>query len=68
MFRQPVVDVATAAAELGVSSVNAAKALAQLTDTGVLVEFSGRRSDRRWQAPEIISALDEFARRAGRRN
>jgi Fic family protein len=68
LFRRPVVDVASVAAELELSTVNAAKALAQLTDVGVLVEFSGRQRNRRWQAPEIISALDEFARRAGRRS
>ncbi|WP_432544585.1 Fic family protein [Kineococcus sp. SYSU DK002] len=67
LFRQPVLDVDTVAREVGVSTVNAAKALATLTGAGVVVEFSGRRRDRRWQAPEILSALDEFARRAGRR-
>ncbi|WP_432565500.1 Fic family protein [Kineococcus sp. SYSU DK003] len=68
LFRQPVVDVNSVARDLGVSTVNAARALATLTEAGVLVEFSGRRRSRRWQAPEIISALDEFGRRAGRRN
>lgn len=68
LFRRPVVDVASVAAELGVSTVNAAKALDALVAAGVLVEFSGRRRGRCWQAPEIISALDEFARRAGRRS
>ncbi|WP_370442291.1 Fic family protein [Kineococcus halophytocola] len=68
LFRQPVLDVDTVAREVGVSPVNAAEALATLTDAGIVVEFSGRRLGRRWQAPEVISALDEFARRAGRRS
>ena len=67
LLRQPVLDVDTVSREVGVSPVNAAKALATLADAGVVVEFSGRRRGRRWQAPEVISALDEFARRAGRR-
>ncbi|WP_432511039.1 hypothetical protein [Kineococcus sp. SYSU DK001] len=67
LFREPVLDVDTVAREVGVSPVDAARALATLTDAGVIVEFSGRRRGRRWQAPEIVSALDEFARRAGRR-
>ena len=66
-LRQPVVAVETAARATGVSTVDAAKALRTPTDAGVVAEFSGRRPNRPWRVPEIISALDEFTRRAGRR-
>ncbi|MFB9376586.1 Fic family protein [Kineococcus gynurae] len=67
LFRQPVLDVDAVVRAVGVTPANAAKALATLAEAGVVVEFSGRRRGRRWHAPEITSALDEFARRAGRR-
>jgi hypothetical protein len=33
----------------------------------VLTEFTGFKRNRMWQASEVLSALDEFAARAGRR-
>jgi hypothetical protein len=64
---KPVVAVETVARDTGVSTVDAAKALRTLTGAGVVAEFSGHRRNRPWRAPEILSALDEFTRRAGRR-
>jgi hypothetical protein len=34
---------------------------------GVIKEFSDKKRNRLWQAPEVLSALDGFAARAGRR-
>jgi hypothetical protein len=34
----------------------------------VIVEFTDRTSNSAWRAPQILSALDEFAERNGRRN
>jgi hypothetical protein len=67
LLRQPVVDTAVVERELAVTSANAGRALQQLAAAGVTKEFSDRKRNRLWQAPEVLSALDEFAARAGRR-
>jgi Fic family protein len=67
VLRQPVIDAATAQRELGATSANTHRALRQLTDAGVITEFSGKQRARLWQASEVLSALDDFAARAGRR-
>ena len=41
---------------------------APVADSGVIVEFTDRNRNRAWRAPQILSALDEFAERNGRRN
>jgi hypothetical protein len=53
--------------ELGATSANAHRALRQLSDAAILTEFSGRQRNRMWQSREVLSALDDFAARAGRR-
>jgi Fic family protein len=68
LLRQPVIDAATAQRELEATSANVHRALRQLTDAGVITEFSGKQRARLWQASEVISALDDFAARAGRRS
>ncbi|MEZ0493715.1 Fic family protein [Kineococcus sp. TBRC 1896] len=68
LVRHTVVPVSAGLLREADRYVDAAKALATLTDAGSSWSFSGRRRGRRWQAPEVISALDEFARRAGRRS
>jgi Fic family protein len=67
LLRQPVVDAATVAAELELAPQNAQRAITPLADAGVLTEFTGFKRNRMWQASEVLSALDEFAARAGRR-
>ncbi len=67
LVRQPVVDAATVAAELEIAPQNANRAITPLVEAGVLTEFTGFKRNRLWQAPEILSALDDFAARAGRR-
>ncbi|WP_202875429.1 Fic family protein [Kribbella albertanoniae] len=67
LLRQPVVDTALVERELDVTPANAGRALLQLTSAGVTKEFSDKKRNRMWQAPEVLSALDEFAARAGRR-
>lgn len=67
LLRQPVIDAATAQRELGTASSNTHQAIRELAGAGVITEISGRRRDRLWQAPEVLSALDDFAARAGRR-
>ena len=67
VLRQPVVDTKTVAGELGILPANAGRAIAPLVEAGVLVEFTGFRRNRMWQAVEVTAALDDFAARAMRR-
>ncbi|MCW2578647.1 MAG: Fic family protein, partial [Blastococcus sp.] len=67
LLRQPVVDAATVAAELGLAPQNTQRVVAALADAGVLTEFTGFKRNRMWQATEVLTALDDFAARAGRR-
>jgi Fic family protein len=67
LLKQPVVDSALIQRELSATSANAARALRQLDDLGIIKEFTDKKRNRLWQAPEVLSALDGFAARAGRR-
>ena len=66
LMRQPVVNVALVSRELGIRPQNVYRSIAPLVDADVLVS-SGRQRDRVWRAPEVLAAVDAFARRAGRR-
>ena len=37
------------------------------SEAGVLTEFTGFKRNRMWQSREVLTALDDFAARAGRR-
>ena len=67
VLRQPVIDADLAQRELAATSANTHRAIRHLAEAGILTEFSGRRRNRMWQAREVLSALDDFAARAGRR-
>lgn len=67
LLRQPVVDAATVSREVPVRPNNAQRAVTPLVDAGILTEFTGYRRNRMWQATEVLTALDAFAARAGRR-
>lgn len=67
LLRQPVVDTATVVRELNVTPNNAPRAIAHLVEAGVLKEFTGFKRNRLWQSTEVLTALDAFATRAGRR-
>jgi len=66
LLRQPVVDAATAATELQMTTQNVLRAITPLVNMGVLSEFTGLTRNRMWQASQVLSALDDFAARAGR--
>ncbi len=63
----PVMDTAFARRELGISESAAHRAFAALEAAGVVREFSGMRRNRCWRSDEVLSELDDFAARAGRR-
>jgi len=67
LLRQPVIDAAVVARELGISPDNAMRPITPLVEAGVLTEFTGFARNRMWQAREVLDALDAFAARAGRR-
>jgi hypothetical protein len=68
LIRQPVVDAATVAAELGIAPQNAQRVITPMAEAGVLVEFTGFGRNRMWQANDVLAAIDAFAERAGRRS
>jgi Fic family protein len=68
LLRFPVVNAALVAAEIGIAPQNTYRSLRPLVDAGVLVEFTDRKRNQLWRAPEVLDALDRFAARAGRRN
>lgn len=65
--RRPVLDAKTAAAEIGVATRNVYPALALLEDQGVLRKKQEHRVGMFWRSDEILTAVDAFAERAGRR-
>jgi Fic family protein len=67
LIRQPVFDALTLQREVGITTGNARRYVDPLVAAGVIVEFTDRRRNRAWRAPEILGALDAFAERAGRR-
>jgi Fic family protein len=66
LLRQPVIDAATAASQLGISGVNAQVAIDRLVDAGILTQLTSGKRNRIWQAAAVISALDAFGARARR--
>ena len=68
LLRHPVVNAPLIAEELGIAGQNTYRSLQPLVDAGVLVEFSDRKRNQLWRAPEVLEALDRFAARAGRRS
>ncbi|GGK54238.1 hypothetical protein [Nocardia camponoti] len=46
---------------------NAIRVIGALVDAGMLTEFTGYKRNRMWQARSVLTALDDFALRAGRR-
>jgi Fic family protein len=67
LVRQPVIDSLLVQQELSLSAQNANTAIAQLESIGVLTKIAGNFRYRKWAAKDVLSALDRFAERAGRR-
>ncbi|HUZ21078.1 MAG TPA: Fic family protein [Acidimicrobiales bacterium] len=66
LVRQPIIDSALTQRELHLSRQNTNVAIERLSDAGILREMSGYGRNRRWEAREILVALDAFAKRSGR--
>jgi Fic family protein len=67
LVAQPVVNPEYVANRLGVSDRAARNAIAVLERADVLTVTSSARRNRVWQAAEVLRAMDDFSRRAGRR-
>jgi len=67
LLRQPVVDRDTVARELGVAGTNVYGPLRALVEAGILTETTNQKRGQVWRSGEVITALDAFAARSGRR-
>lgn len=65
--RRPVLDAATAARELGVQQPNIYPPLSALVDAGILTSKAEHKLGPFWRSIEVLDAIDDFAKRAGRR-
>ena len=61
LIAQPVLNTTYLQEKLGMNAMSAGRALAQLTDAGVLTEATGLRRNRVWQQSEILGILDAYA-------
>jgi hypothetical protein len=67
LIEHPVTDANTVAEHLGISSVAARTAIAQLVDLGITCQANTGLRFRKWIATDVADALDRFAERAERR-
>ena len=68
LIKHPVLNARFLQRELGIRTGNARRYIDPLAEAGIIVEFTDRARNRAWRAPEVLSALESFAARAGRRN
>ncbi len=68
VLRQPVLDSKFIQRELGATGQAADGAIARLVDVGALLQITDGRRNRKYEAREILAALDSFAERGGRRD
>lgn len=68
LARRPVLNSALAAAELGVQQPNVYPPLRALVEAGIAKSKNEHKLGPFWRSDEILSAIDAFAERAGRRS
>ncbi|MEU4196449.1 Fic family protein [Kribbella sp. NPDC026611] len=68
LLSQPAVTVKHVQEHLSVSQPAAQRAIDQLVEAAVLQQISTGKRDRAWIARDVITALDNFATRSGRRS
>lgn len=66
--RRPVLDAVTAARELGIQTPNVYPPLRALVEQGILKSKAEHLAGPFWRSDEILGAIDNFAKRAGRRS
>ncbi|MBT0994717.1 Fic family protein [Cellulomonas sp. DKR-3] len=67
LVSNPVVNSRLLARRLGMRDMTAQRALAQLTEAGVLTEKTGMQRNRVWQHSGILGVLDQYAQHVRRR-
>ena len=67
LVRHPVVTAQMIATELEILGANVYRSVRPLVEAGVLVEFSDKKRNQLWRAPDVLAAVDNFASRAARR-
>lgn len=67
LIKHPVINAKFLQRELDIRTGNARRYINPLAEVGIIVEFTDRARNRAWRTPEVLSALDAFATRAGRR-
>jgi Fic family protein len=67
VLRHPAINSSLVQRELSLAQRVADRSIGQLVDAGILTEVSGYKRNRRWVATEVVSAMDDFAKRAGQR-
>ncbi|MCT1606442.1 Fic family protein [Nesterenkonia massiliensis] len=67
LISHPVVDSRFLVTQVGLNEMTAQRALAQLTERGVLEERSGKRRHRVYQHPGVLQTLDAYAQQLHRR-
>jgi Fic family protein len=69
LIRQPVITIDVMTRELGVTPNNVARIVGPFVTAGILIASrTGPRGRMVWRSPEVLSELDSFADRAGRRS
>ena len=66
LVSNPVLNARLLVDRLGTNEVAAQRALAQLTDAGVLTERTGMKRNRVWQHTGILNVLDQYAQQISR--
>jgi Fic family protein len=67
LLRRPVVNAKLVAQELGIAVGNVHRYIDPLLEAGIVVASRDVKRNQAWRAPKVLSALDAFAARAGRR-
>jgi len=67
LIRRPVVNAQLIHDQLNIPITNVYRYLTPLIEADIIAEFTDQARNRAWRAPEVLSALDAFAERAGRR-
>ena len=68
LIKHPVLNARFLQRELDIRTGHARRYIDPLAEAGIIVEFIDHARNRAWRAPEVLSALDSFAARAGSRN
>lgn len=58
LISRPVLDVTTAADELGISAQAARRAFARLEEAGIVAGYQISRGRRAWRAPDVLDLMD----------